>query len=273
MKEAEFKSYLQLNAGERARLLTRLDASARSSGGGRESRREKRWSYRASDIALIVQHPGGGVGRFLVCSRNLSAGGIGFIHGGFLHVGSECSLLLRRHDGSPMPLAGQVAHCRHLSGRHHEIGIQFGEKIDPEGVLGATITTEEGADDQSIELPSLHGNVLIVDCSVADRRLLTHQLQATGLEIQAVECSAAALEALQRHKFDLVICDPAGEEQGAQPLVERIRSLGHRNPIVVLTAEDDERRLAKAATNLASDVVGKPYSLDTLLSVLGRWLG
>lgn len=273
MGEPEFKSHLQLSAAEQRRLLSRLDASARPAGIDRESRREKRWSYRASDIALIVQHPGGGAGRFLVCSRNLSAGGIGFIHGGFLHPGSECSLLLRRHDGSPMALAGQVAHCRHLTGRYHEIGIQFSEKIDPEGVLGSTITVEEDVDEESIELPSLHGNILIVDYSVADRRLLTHQLEATGLSIQAVDSPGAALDALQRSKFNLVICDPACEEQGAQPLVERIRNVGYRKPIVVLTAEDNEQRLAQAATNLASDVVGKPYSLDTLLSVLGSWLG
>ena len=268
MEEPEFKSHLQLSADERGRLLSRLDASARPSGSDRESRREKRSSYRASDIALIVQHPGGGVGRFLMFSRNLSAGGIGFIHGGFLHPGSECSLLLRRRDGSPMALVGQIAHCRHLSGRHHEIGIQFSEDIDPEEVIGSTITAEEGTDEGSIELPSLHGNILIFDHSVTDRRLLTHQLQATGLSIQAVDSPGAALDALQRHKFSLVICDPFGEEQGAQPLVERIRSLGYRNPIVVLTAEDDEGRLASAATNLASDVVSKPYTLDTLLSVL-----
>lgn len=273
MEEPEFKSHIQLSAAERARLLSRLDASARPSASGRESRREKRWSYRAADLALMVEHPGGGIGRFLVCSRNLSAGGIGFIHGGFLHPGTECRLLLRRHDGSPMALAGQIAHCRHLSGRHHEIGIQFSEKIDPEGVLGSTVTAEEDTDDESIELPSMHGTALIIDESLTDRRLLRHQLQATGLGIQAVDSPAAGLAALQHHKFSLVIYDPACEKEGAPPLVERIRNLGYRNPIIVLTAEDDQRRLAQAATNLANDLVSKPYSLDTLLSVLGSWLG
>jgi len=172
-----------------------------------------------------------------------------------------------------MALAGEIVHCRHLSGRQHEIGIKFGEKINPEGILGSTIMGEEGADAESVELPSLYGNVLIVDQSVADRRLLMHQLQATGLSIQAVDGPGAALNALQRQKFNLVICDPGSEQEGAQPLVERIRGTGYREPIVVLTAEDNEERLAKAATNLASDMLSKPYSLETLLSVLGSWLG
>ena len=153
MEEPEFNSHLQINAAERDQMLARLDAFARSSGGERESRSEKRWPYRTSNIALIVQHPGGGAGRFLVCSRNLSAGGIGFIHGGYLHPGSECSILLRDRDGSPMALAGKVVYCRHLNGRYHEIGIKFSERIDPVRILGSTVTPGERGDGESIELP------------------------------------------------------------------------------------------------------------------------
>ena len=111
-----------------------------------ERRREERWEYRMSDIAVLVAHPGGGSGRFLVCSRNLSAGGMGFIHGGYLHPGSDCRIALTRPDGSRLAVEGVVAHCRHVEGPHHEIGIRFQEQIGLGGGRGQLVLQRAQAD-------------------------------------------------------------------------------------------------------------------------------
>jgi hypothetical protein len=71
----DFHSHVRLNNAERSKLLCRLDDEPAGQG-GRDRRRYKRWEYRRSDIAVLVQHPGGGTGRYLVCARNISAGGI-----------------------------------------------------------------------------------------------------------------------------------------------------------------------------------------------------
>ena len=96
----QFLSHIHLDNSERGKLLCRLDESPTTLR-PTERRREQRWEYRMSDVAVIVQHPGGGSGRFLVCSRNLSAGGMAFIHGGYIHPGSECRVGLTRWDRRP----------------------------------------------------------------------------------------------------------------------------------------------------------------------------
>lgn len=60
---------------ERERLLKKLDSQSTTIGGGigrRNRRQHKRWVYQQSDIAVTVEHPGGGLSRLLVFARNLS---------------------------------------------------------------------------------------------------------------------------------------------------------------------------------------------------------
>ena len=127
--DEDFLSHVRLNSAERSKLLCRLDdAPGRA---GRDRRRYKRWEYRMSDIAVLVQHPAGGTGRYLVCARNISAGGLSAIHGGYIHPGSECKIVLPRREGNPFAVNGVIVHCRHIEGSYHEIGIRFTQEIDP----------------------------------------------------------------------------------------------------------------------------------------------
>ncbi len=112
--DSEFITHVRMNAHQRSKLLCRLDESP---GMGRaiERRRQARIEYRVPDIAVVVQHPGGGSGKFLVHARNISAGGLAFIHGGFVHPGSECQVDLTRRDGRSLKVAGLTAGSLKLS--------------------------------------------------------------------------------------------------------------------------------------------------------------
>ncbi|MHC4776446.1 MAG: PilZ domain-containing protein, partial [Planctomycetota bacterium] len=182
----DFLSRVRLSNTERSKLLTRLDETPESAS-GRDRRRYKRWEYRRSDIAVLVQHPAGGTGRYVVCARNISAGGLSFIHGGYLHPGSECRIVLPRRDGSPLPVTGVIVHCRHVEGCFHEIGIQFSQELDPGSLLPQADADQLEADGQTRELPALEGQMLVVDQSDSDRKLMTHQLAVTGLAITMVD--------------------------------------------------------------------------------------
>lgn len=99
-------------------------------------RGHERVPYRSMVQAICeVSHPGGNRVRFIVRTRDLSASGIGFFHGQFLHAGSRCTIYLNRSDGKQQPLIGTVRRCEHVNGKTHEIGVEFDKLIEPSDFL------------------------------------------------------------------------------------------------------------------------------------------
>src|SRR6266850_7964700 len=130
MDRKAFQDLLHLTDAERSALTDRLTrAPAELPGGGKERRRDRRSHYVHSGIPIAVEHPGGGISRYLVWSRNLSAGGISFLHGGFLHQGSRCKIQLTELSGQSRVVGGTVVSCRLASGRNHEVGVKFDQRI------------------------------------------------------------------------------------------------------------------------------------------------
>ncbi|MDY7108569.1 MAG: response regulator [Planctomycetota bacterium] len=269
-----FTDRLRLNAEQRRRLLSELDRGLRQEPQDCR-RRHARWEYRALDIAVRLTHPGGGQSRLLVCSRNLSAGGIAFLHGGYLHPGSECTLVMIRRDGTRQKLTGTIRHCRFLRGTCHEAGIKFDHPIDPhEFLLPSSLESTERGDKlgPSIQIPSLNGCVLLADDSETDRRLVAHQLSATGLVVVPAATSGSALDALQQTDFDAVLCGLDLDAGGGLYAVMRIRDSGYGGPILVFTAEISEEALLRVREAGADEVLGKPYDAGYVMYLLSECL-
>jgi CheY-like chemotaxis protein len=236
-----------------------------------ERRRQERIEYRMPDIAVVVQHPGGGAGKFLVHARNISAGGMAFIHGGYVHPGSECRVALTRRDGRRLAVAGVIAHCRHVDGPHHEVGIRFLKEIDPEDVL-PPVVEDDAAGEAGDGLPALEGHVLIVDKSPCERRLLKRCLCGTGLELTDVETTGAALDEMRRHTFQLVLCDVSLDGDAAARMIKQMRDMDFKGPIILVTAENDIARLTTAREAGANEIIGKPYTADYIVALVAEWL-
>jgi len=120
---------LQLSEEQWAQLAAILDASDPENEGGQ--RLHKRVSYRKlSQIAVAIQQPDKQWAKYIVRSRDLSEGGIGFVHGSFLHAGSLCRVILKDQEGQVVCIEGTVRGCDFLQGRAHNIGVQFNEEIN-----------------------------------------------------------------------------------------------------------------------------------------------
>ena len=269
MPDEDFHSHVRLNSAERSKLLCRLDEAPGRA--GRDRRRYKRWEYRMSDIAVLVQHPAGGTGRYLVCARNISAGGLSAIHGGYIHPGSECKIVLPRREGGPFAVSGVIVHCRHLEGSYHEIGIRFTQEVDPAALVPQMIAEGEGAADQDSEMPALEGRILVVDQSPADRKLMMHNLSGTALILKMVSSAGAAIDAVRKHTYDLILCD-LHLENDAVRMIKQIRASDYKGPIIVVTAESSATRLTEARAAGANEIIGKPHSAAYLASLLAEWL-
>lgn len=138
MPSSEFLDLVRLAPAQRQKLLTSLE-SGPDGEAKRHGRKSSRHPCRGEMTPFLALHPGGNVGAFLVMIRNLSAGGLAIVHGGYLHVGTECRILLATIEGQKTVLPGKVRRCRHIKGSLHEIGLEFSKAIVPEDFVPAEL--------------------------------------------------------------------------------------------------------------------------------------
>jgi CheY-like chemotaxis protein len=116
------------------------------------------------------------------------------------------------------------------------------------------------------------GRVLIVDDDRAIRELLADVLGDEGYEARWAEHGEVALQVLGEWPADLIVLDMA------MPVMDgtafRAVQLAHPEwksiPVVVLSATAGF--LSEDATIGAKAVLGKPFEVDELLELVGRWI-
>lgn len=125
---AEGLSTLKLKPNEQEIITTFLEDRSRTS----ERRRSVRRFRYLNPAGLIVHvaHPGGTIVPYRVTPRDLSERGMGFLHGNFLYPGSNCKIELRGKDGKPQRISARIARCEHVTGRVHDVGIEFEKPIE-----------------------------------------------------------------------------------------------------------------------------------------------
>jgi hypothetical protein len=112
---------IPLSAQQQSFLLDELDQAAAPA--EVQLRRTYRYRYAVRE-GIRVQLEGSAT-QFTVRPRNLSAGGISFLHGGAIDTNAVCSLTLRTIDGAHVLAVGRVVRCRCVHGRIHEVSVQF----------------------------------------------------------------------------------------------------------------------------------------------------
>ena len=61
----------------------------------------------------------------VVATRNISQGGMAFLHWGFVHPGSRCAITVRSSEEKTRTLHGVVVRCTLVDGTTHEVAVQF----------------------------------------------------------------------------------------------------------------------------------------------------
>lgn len=234
-------------------------------------RSHQRLPYTVSQITVAVMHPGGSLSRFLVACRDLSAGGIAFLHRGFLHNGTECQIDLPTLTGGTREVHGRVVRCGYFKSKIHEVGVAFDEPVDPRQFM------EVGAEyaelhDKPIELPELQGRLLYVGTGELDFSLLKHQLQGTGLDLTHCQDSFPTLNGSYVATFDVIVCEVVPQDNVSGETIEAVRSAGFTGPIIAFTAERDRSHLKELRRAGANEVLLKPCSPTSLIGALSQRL-
>jgi two-component system chemotaxis response regulator CheY len=115
----------------------------------------------------------------------------------------------------------------------------------------------------------MESDVLVVDDSAAIRKILTRVLRQTGMAIQTIHEAGDGQEALAlmaQHRIDLVLSDiNMPKMDGLQLLASLKASPQWRNiPVVMITTEGGETKVAEAVRLGAAGYVRKPFTADQI---------
>ncbi len=218
-----------------------------------ELRSQERFSFRRTACVVHLQQPGEAeTVAHQVISRGLSAGGMSFLYGGFVHRGSKCVVQLVSTHGAWENVAGTVASCRHVQGFIHEIGVQFGREIDVGQFCPDAVKTR----------------VLFAEDDLSIVRLVTLHLSKLNTELTHVVDGQAAVDQARENIFDVILMDMEMPVLDGFEATRELREKGYVGKIIAstaLTAPADRERCLQAGCD---GYLSKPYSREDLSALL-----
>lgn len=192
------------------------------------------------------------------------------LHSAYVHIGQPCVVHLTRLDGSATPLVGKVVRCRHVRGLIHEVGVRFDAAISVRDYL--RLDPMQGAFTlEKVKPEALTGQVLHVEDSAADRRLVRHYLRDTSLNVVTAEDGAQGL-ARAAEGFDIVLLDYDLPDMNGAAFVEQLRAQSVQTPVIVLTADTDPRTRDRMREVRASGFLTKPATEEQVLRAVAEFL-
>ena len=114
-------------------------------------------------------------------------------------------------------------------------------------------------------------HILLAEDNAINALLTRTLLEAEGAVVETVEDGALAVTAAQNHKYDMIFMDMRMPNMDGLESTRKIRSLGHKMPIIALTAnafDDDRNSCFDSGMN---DFMTKPVSAEELSAMVSSW--
>jgi len=108
--------------------------------------------------------------------------------------------------------------------------------------------------------------VLVVDDSIAVRKMIERTLETKGFEVLAASSGAEAMERLGSARPDLVICDIVMPDVDGYRICEFVRAHPalSETPVLLLSGMVNNAVLERAAEVCSGDILRKPFTADNL---------
>src|SRR5262245_12441347 len=116
----------------------------------------------------------------------------------------------------------------------------------------------------------LSAHVLLVDDDPLIRRATARLLRHVGHTVEEHGDGEAALSALSRGGFDLVLTDVAMPQVDGLTLLRRIRQFDAELPVILMTGKPELSSAVTAVELGAQRYLTKPFDYDTLRSTVER---
>ncbi|MFQ5501780.1 MAG: response regulator [Phycisphaerae bacterium] len=249
--ESQYVRTIRIKDTEVEAYLDRMDNEQKRD--SNENRQGERYPYRVKGCVVHLQAQGTGNSiAYLVPTRNISAGGMSFLHGGFVYPGTQCTVQLISMHGNWKDMEAVVARCEYIEASIHEVALKFKHEIDP---------AEYSSDAVKIR-------VLLVDDDPSVTRLAMMLLKQLNAEVDHAENGQIALELAQEGIYDVILMDMEMPVLDGFETVKQLREKGYSGVIIAATARtqpaDKERCLEMGCDRF----IAKPYQREVLTEMI-----
>ncbi|HYS18322.1 MAG TPA: response regulator [Candidatus Binatia bacterium] len=109
--------------------------------------------------------------------------------------------------------------------------------------------------------------VLVVDDSLSVRKLVEKALEGRGLHVLSAASGAEAIEAIDRDRPDVVICDVILPDKDGYQICQYVRTHPtiSATPVLLISGIDNGTVQARAAEVRSDEVMFKPFGVDDLV--------
>lgn len=144
------------------------------------------------------------------------------------------------------------------------ISMDHSSSLHPSGPVQAIEAAVAASVDHSLR------RILVVDDETTIRLALSRFLRTRGFEVEVADSGTAALEALQRQRFSLMLCDLRMPGLSGLEVVPKALLADQDLGIIMLTAVNDATSATEALSNGAFDYLTKPVELPDLQAAVER---
>jgi len=218
-------------------LLSQLDGNLRTRRTD-DQRRHRRVRYHLRDMRVLIHRQAINNLPYVVRPHNLSARGIGFLHGFYVHPGTRCETALTTLHGEAVIVPGQVVRCRHLAAKIHELGVEFDHEIRLSDFIADSAARAPKAATEK-KAVQFEGRILCIDDAAEDRELVAFLGQELGVTAETAANVEEAAAHISAGPLDLILlkayrCTGTG---GAWPTA--LRAAGYAGPVVAVSGPMD----------------------------------
>lgn len=119
--------------------------------------------------------------------------------------------------------------------------------------------------------------VLLIDDSSVMRKIIQRNIKEAGLVVDEYLEAAdgqLALDVVNNNEIDLILCDWNMPNMTGIEFLRTLKSLNlpKKVPIVMVTTEGSDAKVAEAKESGANDYLTKPFTADQLRDKLGKFL-
>ena len=260
---------IRMDREELERLLADLNTDA-GVGADESQRRTRRWGVHFQNAVLTVEERRDRHTHFIVLPRNLSTGGLGVLHGGFIHPGTACLVSMRTTTGKTRTHAGTILRCQYISGRIHELGIRFHQPINPKNYL----ICREGQDVFNVEHVTpgdLDGTALVVMSDPEDQREVHAGLGASEIELLYARDGASGIAMLEELP-DLIYVGSALDDMTTTEFLGEVQRRGEMPPTIVIGDESVVGQRQRFIDAGAMEVLVRPVGPELILRSAAEYL-